>query len=411
MRGMTDDMTTGERVAFYRQRRGLTQTVLAGLVGRTEDWLRKVEHNVLPMDRLSVLRRLAFALDISLGDLIGEPVLMAWADETGRRTVPALRVALMDHRQFLTGPQPGEPPGPDTLATEIASQWGDYQNSRYARLTQRLPLLITDAQAACQHYGPGSDDGLRVHTLAASAHQLATAFLTKLGEADLAAISASRGVAAAHTSGSDLMIGSLYRSVAHALLSIGEYDQAVALTRAAADQLEPGLGDATPEYLSVYGMLHLVGAVASSRREDRADTTGFLAEADRAAARLGHDANHLWTAFGPTNVKIHRVTAAMELGDVQVAVDLGPRIDTHALPVERRVRHAIETARAYVRWNRADDALALLLNAEQYAPEQIRYHRLSRILVREMIRLPRPSDRAIDLAYRMGVRGTDPRQP
>jgi hypothetical protein len=60
-------MTIGERVAFYQRRRGLTQTVLAGLVGRTEDWLRKVEHNVLPLDRLSVLSRRAFALDVSLG--------------------------------------------------------------------------------------------------------------------------------------------------------------------------------------------------------------------------------------------------------------------------------------------------------------------------------------------------------
>jgi len=225
VRGMTDGMTIGERVAFYRQRRGLTQVVLAGLAGRTEDWLRKVEHDVLPLDRLSVLRRLAYALDVALGDLIGEPVLMAWADEPGRRTVPALRVALMDHRQFLTGPRPGEPVRLDTLAINLDEQWGDYQNSRYARLTQRLPLLITDAQAACQHYGATSDDGLRAHALAAAAHQLATALLTKLGEADLAAISASRGLAAANASGDILMIGSLYRSVAHALLSIGEFEQ------------------------------------------------------------------------------------------------------------------------------------------------------------------------------------------
>jgi len=127
-------------------------------------------------------------------------------------------------------------------------------------------------------------------------------------------------------------------------------------------------------------------------------------------ARLGHDAHHLWTAFGPTNVAIHRVTAAMELGDVQVAVDLGPRVDTTTLPVERRVRHAIEIARAYVRRDRADDALALLLDAERYAPEQVRYHRISRILVQEMIRLPRPCDRVIALACRMGVHGTDPRR-
>lgn len=411
MRGMTDGMTIGERVAFYRQRRGLTQLVLAGLVGRTEDWLRKVEHDVLPLDRLSVLRRLANALDVTLGDLIGEPVLMAWADEPGRRTVPALRVALMDHRQFLTGPQSGEPVRLDALAADLDKQWSDYQNSRYARLTERLPLLITDAQAACQHHGTTSDDGLRAHALAASAHQLAAGLLTKLGEADLAAISASRGLTAANTSGSPLVIGSLYRSVAHALLAIGEFEQAVALTRAAADHLEPGLGTATPEYLSVYGTLHLVGAVASSRRDDRTATTTFLTEADEAATRLGRDANHLWTAFGPTNVKIHRVTAAMELGDVQVAIDLGPRIDTRGLPTERRVRHAIETARAYVRWNRIEDALAVLLGAEHDAPEQVRYHRLSRILVREMIKLPRPAAGAVKLASRMGVRGTDPRQP
>jgi len=154
-----------------------------------------------------------------------------------------------------------------------------------------------------------------------------------------------------------------------------------------------------------------VSLCGSTRARSYGDTTAFLTEADQAARRLGRDANYLWTAFGPTNVKIHRVTAAMELGDVQVAVDLGPRVDTRSLPTERRVRHAIETARAYVRWNRVDEALAVLLAAEQDAPEQVRYHRLSRILVREMIRLPRPATRAVELAHRMGVHGTDPRQP
>ena len=78
MRGMTDDMSIGERAAFYRNRRGLSQEILAGLIGRTADWLRKVEHNRIPLDRLSVIRRLASALDVSLGDLIGEPALMEW---------------------------------------------------------------------------------------------------------------------------------------------------------------------------------------------------------------------------------------------------------------------------------------------------------------------------------------------
>jgi hypothetical protein len=76
----------------------------------------------------------------------------------------------------------------------------------------------------------------------------------------------------------------------------------------------------------------------------------------------------MWTAFGPTNVAIYRMTAAMELGDVQIAVDLTPRIDASALPTERRVRHAIETARAYTARNRREDALGVILEAEQLAP-------------------------------------------
>jgi hypothetical protein len=75
------------------------------------------------------------------------------------------------------------------------------------------------------------------------------------------------------------MIGSLYRSVAHALLAIGEYEQAVALTRAVSDGLQSSLGAATPEYLSVYGTLQLVGVVAAARQDNRTDATTFLAEA------------------------------------------------------------------------------------------------------------------------------------
>ncbi len=49
---------------------------------------------------------------------------------------------------------------------------------------------------------------------------------------------------------------------------------------------------------------------------------------------------------------------------MQVAADLGPRVDTSALPTERRVRHALEVARALSTRNRADQALATLLDAE-----------------------------------------------
>jgi hypothetical protein len=104
----------------------------------------------------------------------------------------------------------------------------------------------------------------------------------------------------------------------------------------------------------VYGTLFLAGAMAAARVEDRATTRTFLAEADQVAQRLGRDANHMWTSFGPTNVAIHRVATAAELGDMQIAADLGPSLDTTALPTERRVRHALEVARALSTRSRPD---------------------------------------------------------
>jgi len=396
----------GERVAWYRRRRGISQEVLAGRVGRTVDWLSKAENNRIDLDRLSVIRALAEALDVSLGDLLAEPTLMDWSGESGNRTVPALRAALMDYRQItpLFGAvNVDEPPQLDALRAEVGEVWDAYQESRYGLVTRRVPLVLADAQLAAQAYD--GDEGRRAQGLLALSYQSAALILTKLGEADLAWIAADRGLAAAQRSGNPVVVGSLFRSVTHALLSTGRYEPAKQLTRDAAAYLEPGLGSASPAYWSIYGTLFLVGAMAAARSEDRSATQDFLTEADRAARRLGRDANLVWTAFGPMNVAIHRVSTAMELGDVQLAVDLGPTVDASALPVERRVRHALETARALSAWNRPDDALAVILEAERIAPEQVQHHFLSRQMVLSWMRNQkgRPSHRLTSLAQRLHV--------
>ncbi len=60
----------GATVARLRRRRGLSQVACAQLVGRTEGWLAKVEHDRIPVDRLSVLRQLAAVLGVDLAVLI-----------------------------------------------------------------------------------------------------------------------------------------------------------------------------------------------------------------------------------------------------------------------------------------------------------------------------------------------------
>ncbi|MGV9391999.1 helix-turn-helix domain-containing protein [Streptomyces olivaceus] len=406
MRGMTTNLTIGERVAWYRRRRGVSQEVLAGLVGRTVDWLSKAENNRIELDRLSVIKSLADALDVTLGDLLAEPTLLEWTPESGTRTVPALRSALMDYRQLtplLGVTTEGEPTSLDELSSNVAEVWDAYQESRYGFATRRLPLLLADALIAAQSYQGRERE--RAHELMAMTYQGAAMVLTKLGETDLAWIAADRGLAAAQQSGNVVVTGSLFRSVAHCLLSNGRFGAAVQLVGDAGEHLRPSLREATPEFVSVYGTLFLAGSMASARADDRATTRTFLEEASRAAAQLGTDANHVWTAFGPTNVAIHRVATAAELGDMQIAIDLGPQIDTAGLPAERRTRHNLEVARALSAHNRMDDALAKVLEAERWAPEQVRSHYLARELVLTWVRgqRGRPSRNLADLADRLHV--------
>ncbi|GGZ14711.1 transcriptional regulator [Streptomyces inusitatus] len=403
---MTENLTTGERIAWYRRRRGLSQEVLAGLVGRTADWLSKAENNRIELDRLSVITSLAKALDVSLGELLAEPTLMDWPGNGGKRTAPALHEALMDYRQLtplLGPPSDGEPPTLKDLQADVREILDAYQASRYSFATRRLPFVLADALAASRAYSGRERE--EVHALLALTYQGAALVLGKVGEPELAWIAADRGLGAAQLSGQSAVSGSLIRSVAHCLLATGRFTAAVQLVNDAAAVMQPELGDADDEYLSVYGTLFLAGAMAAARAEDRATVQSFLREADESARRLGSDANHLWTAFGPTNVAIHRVATARELGDLQVAADLGPRIDTSAMPVERRVRHSLEVARALSAWNRTDEALSILLDAEQAAPEQVRHHYLSRELVIGWIRgtRGRPSQSVAGLAHRLHI--------
>jgi hypothetical protein len=135
-----------------------------------------------------------------------------------------------------------------------------------------------------------------------------------------------------------------------------------------------------------------------------------LGEADLAGGGLGEPVVGLAGAVllggePPTNVAIHQVNTAMELGDVQIALDLGPALDTTGLPTERRVRHALELARAYSARNRREDGLAVLLDAERIAPEQVRHHFISRQLVLTWMRQLRrkPDLELAGLAARLGL--------
>jgi transcriptional regulator with XRE-family HTH domain len=75
----------GPQIARARRRRGLSQAVLAGLVGRSESWLSQVERGKRAIDSHSVLVRLAEVLCVDIEELTGS----GDGDEQGWRVHPA----------------------------------------------------------------------------------------------------------------------------------------------------------------------------------------------------------------------------------------------------------------------------------------------------------------------------------
>jgi transcriptional regulator with XRE-family HTH domain len=67
---LTNEATVRERALFYRRRKGITQEVLAGLLGRSVEWLVQFERGVKELDRLSTIVAIADALGIEPAKLL-----------------------------------------------------------------------------------------------------------------------------------------------------------------------------------------------------------------------------------------------------------------------------------------------------------------------------------------------------
>ena len=212
-------------------------------------------------------------------------------------------------------------------------------------------------------------------------------------------------MAAASASGDPLVVGASARTVAHALMNGGHHRHATRTAVTVAQRLGQDT-PTTPQAVSVYGALVLRGAVAAARGEDRGVAVQLLDEAQEAADRLGRDANERWTAFGPTNVLLHRVNVAVTLGDAGQAIDYARRVDLDRVTLtERRVSLLIDTGRAYALWGKHEQAYQALRAAEDTAPEEVRTRRsVHRLVVDVCQRAPRSLQPKVrELAKRIGA--------
>lgn len=141
-----------------------------------------------------------------------------------------------------------------------------------------------------------------------------------------------------------------------------------------------------PAASSLLGMLHLRAAVAAARHQDRPTAANLLDRAEQAAEVVGRDANLWMTGFGPTNVRVHRMAVALDLGDVAIVAERGATLDASSLPMERRVTLLIDVGRAQTLLGRDEDALSTFLQAEGLAAQLVRHSTVVRESVRRLYR-------------------------
>lgn len=384
MRGLGDHLSIGERIAFYRERRGYTQPVLAGLVGHSTDWLSKIERGVRKPPRIDKLAELARVLRVPLGDLMGQPVLLE-DEEKHMDDVPAVRDALMSPRRLskqLFGPTAERQlPRPEQVQVFVERSWGDYQAGLLGDVIAALPGLLRAAQEL-EDLRPGDQRrcGLAV---SARTHHLAATTLAKVGESDLSWLAAERAMRAADESEDPLSLASAARSGTHALLANGRYEDALELGDTAATWLASQVRDDDPAALSLLGMIHLRAAVAAARHQDRHTANSLLEKAKRLADRLGSDENHWQTCFGPTNVELHRLSIELDLENIPYVVEHGG-IDVSHMPAERAVSHRIDYARGLCLKGCVDESFRELREAERTSPQLVRNNPRVRETLRDL---------------------------
>ncbi|MGH3911734.1 MAG: helix-turn-helix domain-containing protein [Pseudonocardiaceae bacterium] len=408
---VTDEATVGERVAFYRRRKGITQEVLAGLLGRSVEWLAQFERGAKELDRLSTIVAIAETLGI-------EPVkLLPGAFATRRRelhdavvgtapdSVAAIKSAMFRYdgmARLITVPD-RTPVRHAELAARINEAFIHSQTERWSQLGPLLPDLIADAwQAARTSEG---EPQRRAFGQLALVWRVTSGMLDRIGEKDLPSIAAERDMAAADRSEDDLLVAGAAWRLAVVLRHNGRLHESTDVPLAAADALRSRLTDSA-HYASVYGALMLKAAVGAASLGDHVAVRDHLKECDRAAALTG-DRNDFWLAFGPTNVAIHRVWLATELGDPIDALRQAAHVDDTALPpelAERRTSHLITVAWSHYLRRQDDDALAALAAARTAAPEQLMCTHRVHDMLRQMVHRDRRSRGGLrELAEFVGV--------
>jgi transcriptional regulator with XRE-family HTH domain len=396
-----DQESVGPRIAEARKLRGLTQAGLAAAVPCSKSLISQVEGGFKPATPWLVAA-IARTLHTDVPSLLGQPY-RGTTEHSDRvhAAIPQIRIAL---NYWDVPPDLEASPRPlPALRSDITAIGALLDKIDYIKLGQRLPGLIEELSGAL--HDSSEPARKNVAELLMYAYIAAKSMAYRLGYTDLVSVTADRAAWAARETGKPELAAYLAEERCQVFFTTGAYEAGLKFINRAYQQYEAVLAG-NESGLAIAGSMRLRAAIMAARDgEHRSDAWDYLAHAREIGQRIGKDTNHYGLIFGPTNVRIHQVATAAELGDPDEAIRLAEGFRPPAsLPVERSSQHYIEVSRAELLVGRRKQSLDALLRADRLAPQNTRNHPYARDTVTRLIRSHRQIPEPLrSMARRMRV--------
>ncbi|QDY78096.1 helix-turn-helix domain-containing protein [Streptomyces qinzhouensis] len=396
------EKSLGRKIAFNRKRRGLSQKEFAGLLGRSEAWVSQVERGVRRIDRMTVLEKVAEVLDMPVAELAAEAPIVASVAEGEPPGASRLRLVLSSAHSLKAILGQSEPPDIPTLRADVERAWSLTHEGNYADLAELLEDLVPRLESATRAGAEEERPGL--FRLLAAMYHTCSAALANSGEPEAAWIAVDRAVVAAERAGDPLLMAAGEFRLSIVFLGARHYEQAARVSGSAADALALLAEGGELEAVAMRGALTLQRAVAAGRLNRADDAYAYLRLAKELAARVGDGRNDYNTEFGPTNVALHEVAVAVDLGDAGIALRAAEDVDASELSSERQARFGIDLAKAHAQRRQIDRAVDSLARVRGLLPEMFRAKPAVKQLVADLLAMsPLPSDQLRELARELGV--------
>ena len=277
-------------------------------------------------------------------------------------------------------PPDGPVRSPTRLRQAVAAVVRMRLTSNYRRLAATIPPLLDELHRARL----AADEECRpaVAILLTQVYRAADALADKFGHYDLSARIITMMTDAARQTGSELIVAMSQYVRGELFFQNGRPDLGRMMLERAAECVDPHSDLAAH---AVYGSLHMRAAVLAGQAAQPRHARDHLLEAAE-HAHLLPDGEYQGTAFGPSSVRIHEVTLAIDTNDpdaaLRAAADWSPPA---GLPGERKSHFYIDIARAHAQLGSTEMATNALLQARASAREHTRIHPQVHRLVSDLL--------------------------